>query len=151
MKIKTIKRISKEKTYDLSIQDNHNYFVGRSELLVHNSGKDAIKVDRSAAYFSRWVALKALSNFPLINWVKIKVAYSIGISHPLGIDVECDNPTMLSKLNEFVNTFDFRPAAIIERLDLKKPIYKRSTNYGHYTDQSLSWNNLEGVHKSEKV
>jgi hypothetical protein len=56
MKVKSIKKIEKEETYDLSIKDNHNYFVGKSEILVHNSGKDSSKVDRSAAYAARHMA-----------------------------------------------------------------------------------------------
>lgn len=63
MKIKAIKKIEKEQTYDLSIEKNHNYFVGESEILVHNSGKDPSKVDRSGAYIARHVAKNIVSMF----------------------------------------------------------------------------------------
>lgn len=101
------------------------------------SGKDATKVDRSALYFARWVACQCVKN-KLANEVLIEVAYSIGVSKPVAINVTCDKNYL--EVLEFVKSFDFKPASIIKALNLKQPIYKKSTNYGHFTNKTLSWN-----------
>jgi S-adenosylmethionine synthetase len=101
------------------------------------SGKDPSKVDRSSAYFARWIAAEAVRQ-GYAKEVKIELAYSIGIAHPLAINV---SPL---EVKWFVNKFDFRPDSIIRSLDLKQPFYKKSTNYGHFTDKSLPWNKPMG-------
>lgn len=134
MKVKSIKKIEKEKTYDLSIEDNHNYFVGKSEILVHNSGKDSSKVDRSAAYATRHIA-KNLVAAGIADEVLIQVAYAIGVAEPVGFYVNTygtgkyPDEVIAEKLNKI---FDLRPYSIIERFNLKNPIYKPTASYGHF-------------------
>lgn len=134
MKIKNIKKIEKEKTYDLSIEDNHNYFVGKSEILVHNSGKDSSKVDRSAAYATRHIA-KNLVAAGIADEVLIQVAYAIGVAEPVGFYVNTygtgkyADDVIAEKLNKI---FDLRPYSIVERFKLKNPIYRPTASYGHF-------------------
>jgi S-adenosylmethionine synthetase len=102
------------------------------------SGKDPSKVDRSAAYFCRYVARQIVKE-GLATKAEIQVAYAIGVAQPISIKVETfgtgDEKTAL----EFVRQFDFRPAAIIERLSLLQPIYRQTTNYGHFGKAGLPW------------
>jgi S-adenosylmethionine synthetase len=101
------------------------------------SGKDPTKVDRSALYFARWVASKCVSNH-LADEVLIEVAYSIGVSKPVAINITCNKNYI--GVSEYVNKFDFRPSSIIQTLNLKQPFYKLSTNYGHFSNKLLPWN-----------
>jgi S-adenosylmethionine synthetase len=102
------------------------------------SGKDPAKVDRSAAYFCRYVARQIVKQ-EFAKRAEIQVAYAIGVAQPISIKVETfgtgDEKTAL----EFVGEFDFRPAAIIEQLSLLQPIYRRTTNYGHFGKTDLPW------------
>jgi S-adenosylmethionine synthetase len=100
------------------------------------SGKDATKVDRSAAYMCRYVAKNLVAN----GYVKeclVSVAYAIGKAEPLMVyAVDQDrNPVR----QELLEKFDFRPAAIIERLGLRRPIFKQTAAYGHFGKQGLPW------------
>ena len=105
------------------------------------SGKDPSKVDRSAAYFTRWVA-KNIVAANLAEICELEVAYAIGHPYPTSIHIDTfgtntvDEAKIVAAVKE---VFDFKPAAIIEQLDLLRPIYRESTNYGHFAKDSLPW------------
>ena len=105
------------------------------------SGKDPSKVDRSAAYFTRWVAKNVVAA-GLADSCELEVAYAIGHPYPTSIHIDTfgsnqvDERKIESALKE---VFDFRPAAIIEQLNLLRPIYRESTHYGHFAKDSLPW------------
>jgi len=102
------------------------------------SGKDPSKVDRSGAYFCRYVARQVLRE-GIARRVEIQVAYAIGVARPVSIAVETFGTGSPETAEAFVRTFDFRPAAVIERLDLLRPIYRETTNYGHFGKPGLPW------------
>lgn len=102
------------------------------------SGKDPTKVDRSAAYFARFVAQQIVRN-RLAEKVEIQIAYAIGVARPVSIKVDTWNTGDDRLAEQFATDFDYRPAAIIERLDLLRPIYRSTTNYGHFGKPDLSW------------
>jgi S-adenosylmethionine synthetase len=102
------------------------------------SGKDPSKVDRSGAYFCRFVARKAVEA-AVAERIEIQVAYAIGVAEPVAILVDTFGTGEAGAAADFVRGFDFRPAAIIERLDLLRPIYRRTTNYGHFGRPGLPW------------
>jgi S-adenosylmethionine synthetase len=102
------------------------------------SGKDPSKVDRSGAYFCRYVARKAVEAGVAAR-IEIQVAYAIGVAEPVAIQVDTFGTGEPGAATDFVRGFDFRPAAIIERLDLLRPIYRRTTNYGHFGRPGLPW------------
>ncbi|HOP11226.1 MAG TPA: methionine adenosyltransferase [Oscillospiraceae bacterium] len=113
------------------------------------SGKDPTKVDRSAAYATRWAA-KNIVAAGLAKRCEIQIAYAIGIANPVSIAVDCFgtgkySDDVIAKAVE--NVFDFRPAAIIEQLDLRKPIYKQLASYGHFgrTDLDVRWERTDRV------
>lgn len=97
------------------------------------SGKDPTKVDRSAAYASRWVA-KNIVAAGLADKCEVELAYAIGVAKPVSVMVDTFGTGKLDdeKIADIVNkVFDLRPSAIIDRLDLRKPIYKNVAAYGH--------------------
>ncbi|MFD6506984.1 MULTISPECIES: methionine adenosyltransferase [Bacillus] len=107
------------------------------------SGKDATKVDRSAAYAARYVA-KNIVAAGLADKAEVQLAYAIGVAQPVSISVDTLGTGKVSEdvLVELVrNNFDLRPAGIIKMLDLRRPIYKQTAAYGHFgrTDVDLSW------------
>lgn len=107
------------------------------------SGKDATKVDRSAAYAARYVA-KNIVAAGLADKVEVQFAYAIGVAQPVSIAVDTFGTGTVSeeKLVELIrNNFDLRPAGIIKMLDLRRPIYKQTAAYGHFgrTDVDLPW------------
>jgi S-adenosylmethionine synthetase len=102
------------------------------------SGKDPSKVDRSAAYFCRFVAREIVKH-EIAKRVEIQVAYAIGVARPMSVKVDTFGTGDPEEVAEFVLKFDFRPAAIIERLDLLRPIYRLTTNYGHFGKRELPW------------
>ena len=111
------------------------------------SGKDPTKVDRSAAYAARWVA-KNLVAAGVADRLEIEVAYAIGVARPVSISVDTFGTGKISdeKIVEIINReFDLRPAAIIDALDLRKPIYRQTAAYGHFgrTDIDLPWERLD--------
>lgn len=111
------------------------------------SGKDPTKVDRSAAYAARHVA-KNLVQAGLVDRVEVGLSYAIGIAEPLSIYIEAFGTEKISieRIEQLVRKhFDLRPQAIIERLDLKRPIYKAVSSYGHFgrTDLDLTWERTE--------
>ncbi len=113
------------------------------------SGKDPTKVDRSAAYAARWVA-KNLVAAGVAKKLEVEFAYAIGVARPVSVAVETFGTGTVSdeKIVEVINkVFDLRPAAIINALDLRRPIYKQTAAYGHFgrTDIDLPWEHLDKV------
>ena len=102
------------------------------------SGKDPSKVDRSGAYFCRFVARQVVKA-GLAKRAEVQVAYAIGQAQPVSVKVDTFGTGDPHAAAEFVKGFDFRPAAIIERLDLLRPIYRGTTNYGHFGKADLPW------------
>jgi S-adenosylmethionine synthetase len=102
------------------------------------SGKDPSKVDRSGAYFCRYVARQVVRE-GLARRAEVQVAYAIGVAQPVSIKVDTFGTGDARRAEAFVRGFDFRPAAIIERLDLLRPIYRQTTNYGHFGKPDLPW------------
>jgi len=112
------------------------------------SGKDPSKVDRSSAYFCRYVAKQVVAA-GLAKKAEIQVGYAIGMAKPVSVKVDTFNTGDERAAAEFVmNAFDFRPRAIIDKLDLLRPIYRQSTNYGHFGRLGLPW---EAVEKAAAV
>lgn len=107
------------------------------------SGKDPSKVDRSAAYFARYVA-KNIVAAKLAHRCEVQVAYAIGVAKPMGVYVTTWGTGVVSdeKIARGVQKlFDFRPAALIEELDLLRPIYRPTAAYGHFgrTEKTFTW------------
>lgn len=111
------------------------------------SGKDPTKVDRSAAYAARYAA-KNIVAAGLADRVELLLSYAIGIAHPISISIETfgtakvDEEAILNLINKH---FDFRPGAIIELLQLRRPIYKQTAAYGHFgrDDLDLPWERID--------
>ena len=107
------------------------------------SGKDATKVDRSAAYMARYIA-KNIVAAGLAERLEVQLSYAIGVAEPTSLAVETfgtgniDDVTLVKLIND---NFDMRPAAIIRDLDLRRPIYRQSAAYGHFgrVDIDLPW------------
>src|SRR6202040_888145 len=108
------------------------------------SGKDPSKVDRSAAYMGRWVAKNVVAA-GLASKCEIQFAYAIGHPEPLSVHIDTfgTNTADEDKIERAVrSTFSFKPAAIVEQLDLLRPIYSKTTNYGHFgkvDDPDITW------------
>lgn len=118
------------------------------------SGKDPTKVDRSAAYASRWVA-KNLVAAGVADRLEIQLAYAIGVARPVSIQIDTFGTGKLSedKIVDIVNkVFDLRPSSIIKELDLRRPIYKQTAAYGHFgrNDLNLPWEQLNKVEEIKK-
>ena len=113
------------------------------------SGKDPTKVDRSAAYMGRWVAKNVVAA-KLAEKCEVQFAYAIGYPDPVSINVDTfgtakvDEAKIIAAVNK---VFSFQPADIIEQLDLRRPIYSKTTNYGHFgkKDKDLTWENTDKV------
>lgn len=113
------------------------------------SGKDPTKVDRSAAYASRWVAKNVVAA-GLAKKCEVQLAYAIGVAHPVSIMVDTLGTATVDedKIEQAIEkVFDLRPHAIIKQLDLRKPIYKNLAAYGHMgrEDLGVSWEKLDKV------
>ena len=107
------------------------------------SGKDPSKVDRSSAYYCRYVAKQVVAS-GLAKRAEIQVGYAIGMAKPVSVKVDTFGTGDELAAAEFVmNAFDFRPRAIIDRLDLLRPIYRSTTNYGHFGRPGLPWEVIE--------
>ena len=118
------------------------------------SGKDCTKVDRSAAYATRYVA-KNIVAAGLADRCEIQVSYAIGVAHPTSVRVDTFGTGKLpdEKLVEIVReNFDLRPAGIIKMLDLRRPIYKQTSAYGHFgrPDVSLPWEKTDKAEMLKK-
>ncbi|MCT4388344.1 methionine adenosyltransferase [Leuconostoc pseudomesenteroides] len=119
------------------------------------SGKDATKVDRSAAYFARYVA-KNLVAAGVADRLELQVAYAIGVAEPVSLNVETFGTAKISdnKITEIITQlFDFRPLAIINHLDLRRPIYKQTAAFGHFgrMDIDLPWEALDKVEEIKSL
>ena len=119
------------------------------------SGKDPTKVDRSAAYMIRYMA-KNLVAAGIADRLEIQVSYAIGVAQPLSIAVETYGTGKISdeRIVELIREhFDLRPAAIIRDLDLRRPIYRATSNYGHFgrTDIDAPWERLDKVAALKKA
>lgn len=118
------------------------------------SGKDCTKVDRSAAYAARYVA-KNIVAAGLADKCEIQLSYAIGVAHPTSVMVDTFGTGRLAdeKLVELVReNFDLRPAGIIKMLDLRRPIYRQTSAYGHFgrTDLDLPWERLDKAEALKK-
>jgi len=105
------------------------------------SGKDPSKVDRSAAYMARWVA-KTIVASGLARIAELQVAYAIGHPQPVSVFVDTFGTGKVSDeviAKAVQDVFSFKPADIIRQLDLLRPIYRQTTNYGHFGKDGLSW------------
>lgn len=117
------------------------------------SGKDPSKVDRSAAYMCRWVA-KNIVAAGLASKVELQVAYAIGYPEPTSIHVESfgtnkvDDAQIVKAVRE---VFSFKPAAIIQQLNLLRPLYRSTTNYGHFGKADLPWEKTNKVEDLKKA
>lgn len=109
------------------------------------SGKDPSKVDRSASYYARYVCKNVVAA-GLCEKVMVQVGYAIGKAHPVSLFVDTFGTGDDDKVKAAIErTFDFRPAAFIQKLGLRKPIYKLTTNYGHFGKNDLPWEKLDAV------
>lgn len=119
------------------------------------SGKDPSKVDRSAAYAMRWVA-KNIVAAGLAKRCEVQVAYAIGKAQPVGLFVETFGTEQISiqKIQDAVSqVFDLRPAAIIRDLELLRPIYRKTSNYGHFGRElpEFTWERTDRVEQLQKA
>lgn len=113
------------------------------------SGKDATKVDRSAAYAARWVAKNVVAA-GLARRCEVQVSYAIGMAHPLSLMVNTfgTNTVSVAAIEAAVNeVFDLRPGAIIDRLKLRRPIFQKTAAYGHFgrKDPDFTWEQTDRV------
>lgn len=119
------------------------------------SGKDPTKVDRSAHYMARYVAKNVVAA-GLADKFLIQLSYAIGVAKPISIMIntfgtsKVDEEKLLKVITEM---FDFRPGAIIKKLDLLRPIYKKTAVYGHFgrNDDDFTWEKLDSVEELKKV
>jgi S-adenosylmethionine synthetase len=111
------------------------------------SGKDPTKVDRSAAYYARYVAKNVVAA-GLADRLEIQVSYAIGVAHPLSISIETFGTGLISDeeiLALITSVFDFRPAAIIQNLGMLRPIYQGAAAYGHFGREDIDapWERID--------
>ena len=105
------------------------------------SGKDPSKVDRSAAYYARYVA-KNIVAAKLAKKAEVQVAYAIGVAKPVGVYIDTFGTGVVDeeKLSKYISkNFDMRPRSIVEQLDLLRPIYRPTAAYGHFGRPEFSW------------
>ena len=107
------------------------------------SGKDPSKVDRSGAYMARYIA-KNIVAAELAEKCEVQLSYAIGVSQPTSVNVNCFGTNKISEediMKLIFRIFDMRPKAIIEHLDLRRPIYKKTSSYGHFgrNDEDFTW------------
>lgn len=116
------------------------------------SGKDPTKVDRSAAYYCRYIA-KNLVSAGLADELEIQVAYAIGVANPVSVFVDSHGTGKLDdeRLAEIVKTeFDLRPYAIIRELDLRRPVFKKTAAYGHFGYKGFAWEQTDRAETLKK-
>ncbi len=108
------------------------------------SGKDATKVDRSAAYMLRHIAKNIVAN-GLAKKCELQIAYAIGIEEPVSIYVDTFGTGTISEreiIEIIKNKFNLTPKGIIDYLGLQEPIYSKTTNYGHFGKENLPWEKI---------
>jgi S-adenosylmethionine synthetase len=116
------------------------------------SGKDPTKVDRSAAYMTRYICKNIVAS-GMADEAEIQVAYAIGVAHPVSIFVDTYGTGKLpdDKIVEIVKKeFDLRPYSIIQTLNLRRPIYAQTAAYGHFGKENLPWEQLDKVEALKK-
>ena len=118
------------------------------------SGKDASKVDRSAAYMARYVA-KNIVAAGLADKCELQVSYCIGKANPTSINIETFNTSKVPEntiIKAVEKIFDFRPRAIIEHLQLKRPIFQKTASYGHFgrNDAGFTWEQTDKIKELQK-
>jgi S-adenosylmethionine synthetase len=114
------------------------------------SGKDPSKVDRSAAYMCRWVA-KNIVAAGLASRVELQVGYAIGHPEPTSVTIDAFGTNTVSEeaiVKAIQEVFSFKPADIVSQMDLLRPIYRQTTNYGHFAKDGLPW---EDIGKAESL
>ena len=114
------------------------------------SGKDPSKVDRSAAYMCRWVA-KNIVAAGLASRVELQVGYAIGHPEPTSVTIDAFGTNTVSEeaiVKAIQEGFSFKPADIVSQMDLLRPIYRQTTNYGHFAKDGLPW---EDTGKAESI
>ena len=108
------------------------------------SGKDPTKVDRSASYMARHIAKNVVAN-GYATKCEVQLAYAIGVAYPVSVYVNTFGTNTISEeeiSKKITDKFDLTPNGIIDYLDLRKPIYKLTTNYGHFGKENLSWEKI---------
>lgn len=111
------------------------------------SGKDPSKVDRSGAYMARYIAKNIVAS-GLADKCEVQLSYAIGVAKPTSVFVDCFNTNKIpeEKIMELVlRNFDMRPKAIIENLNLRRPIYRKTASYGHFgrCDEDFTWEKID--------
>jgi S-adenosylmethionine synthetase len=119
------------------------------------SGKDPSKVDRSAAYMGRWVA-KNIVAAGLADKCEIQFAYAIGHPRPVSVHIDTFGTGTVKDtkiLKAVLNVFSFKPADIVKQLNLLRPIYSKTTNYGHFgkNDKDITWEKTDKVTALQKA
>jgi len=119
------------------------------------SGKDATKVDRSGAYMARYIAKNIVAS-GICDKVEVQLAYAIGVAHPVSIFIETFGTSKVDE-GEIVKTikkeFKLTPNGIIETLDLRKPIFKKTAAYGHFgrEDEDFTWERTDKTESFKKL
>ncbi len=116
------------------------------------SGKDPSKVDRSAAYYARYIAKNIVAS-KIARRCEVQIAYAIGVAQPVGVYVQTFGTSNVpdEKIAAWVQAnFDMRPKALIEELDLLRPIYRPTAAYGHFgrTGENFTW---ERTNRAEEI
>ena len=107
------------------------------------SGKDPTKVDRSAAYLTRWIAKNIVASGQA-SWASVQISYAIGMVQPMSFYVETADAMQGRLLTKWIESnVDLTPKGIIDRFDLFRPIYSSTTNYGHFGKEYLPWEKID--------
>jgi len=107
------------------------------------SGKDPTKVDRSAAYLTRYLAKNIVAS-GRADWATVQISYAIGLAQPMSFYVETDHKPQSRELTKWIqDNVDLTPKGIINRFDLFRPIYSTTTNYGHFGKPDLPWEKVD--------
>ncbi|NLJ14457.1 MAG: methionine adenosyltransferase domain-containing protein, partial [Ignavibacteria bacterium] len=115
------------------------------------SGKDPTKVDRSGAYMARYLA-KNIVAAELVPECTIQLSYAIGIPEPISIFVDIPNKDLSWEISKLISdNIDLTPRGIIDHLGLRKPIFRQTSNYGHFGRSEFSWEKLDLVEMFKKL
>jgi S-adenosylmethionine synthetase len=107
------------------------------------SGKDPTKVDRSAAYLTRYLAKNIVASGKA-DWATVQISYAIGLAQPMSFYVETANAAQGRELTKWIQeNVDLTPKGIIDRFELFRPIYSSTTNYGHFGKANLPWEKVD--------
>lgn len=107
------------------------------------SGKDPTKVDRSAAYMMRYIAKNIVAT-GRANWATCQISYAIGMAEPMSFYIECEDKALARDLTLLIpKIVDLTPKGIIDKFDLFRPIYSKTTNYGHFGKADLPWEKID--------